>query len=178
MNSAAPFIPVILFGGFLAPAGMSPSQAATSAITDSIAIEIQAANPPRPLLFAQITAGSTGGQIGKSDKSVSGTEDEKPPSPAKKQIKTVSKSQEKSANRGSCPSIVGAWSSTYSSAFGQGDVTFTGNEIIHRTGMRGTYKCEGGQYAMRWPNGQVEYFIMSADHRKITQSDGTVRFSR
>lgn len=119
--------------------------------------------------FVLAQAGSTGGTIGKQGKSVSGGEDEKRPR----------QSAPPSGQRTSCPNIVGLWNSWASGLFGKADTTFISDGTAkHRSGIPGTWKCEGGQLVMTWGSGRVEHFTLSPDRKKIIRSDGAVGFSR
>jgi tetratricopeptide (TPR) repeat protein len=84
---------------------------------------------------------------------------------------------EAQAARTSCPNIVGVWNSWASGLFGHGDTTFKSDgTAIHGSGIRGTWKCEGGKLQMSWGGSAPEVFTLRDN--KLINSSGGVGFSR
>jgi hypothetical protein len=109
--------------------------------------------------FAQ--AGSTGGTLGKTDKSVAGERDDEPPQthrisrpPPRPKDKAVS------AQDSSCKDIVGTWK-WY---LGLSQTTFLADGSAHNSaGAAGTWKCNGASVTATWEGGVVDRYSVSRD---------------
>ncbi len=120
-----------------------------------------------PAAFAQ--AGSAGGTLGKTDKSLSGGNNTPPPqhpsNAAPKQQRTV-----QPAAAQSCDKFVGTWSwiAGHTIIFKPGGVMKSLPE-----GTAGTWSCQGSTVQVVWDNGFIDRDSMSADG---TQISGTNQF--
>jgi hypothetical protein len=124
-------------------------------------------------------AGSTGGTIGKHDKSVSGGDDqERRPEPNAKRRQSATARPDGGHGKG-CPDITGVWNSWASGMFGKGDATFNKDgTATHKSGIPGTWRCENGQLRMGWNHKEPSPASITTDGKTIIDSDGKVVFSR
>ena len=118
-------------------------------------------------------AGSVGGTIGKTDKSVSGGE-EQPHSRAKPQ---KDKTDATPATRSSpCRDIVGTWK-WY---LGLSETTFLADgSARHSSGATGKWQCVGSAISAVWSNGVKEHYVLSPDGNSLsvdTSWNGGVSF--
>lgn len=105
--------------------------------------------------FAQ--AGSTGGVIGKTDKSVSGERAPEPRASAK------SSSSKGSAKTSSCSSLAGVWG-----WWNNLEVTIrAGGTMSATNGDGGTWTCNGNQAVLNWRFGQ-DFLSLSDDGKRLT----------
>jgi hypothetical protein len=127
--------------------------------------------------FAQ--GGSTGGSIGKQNKSVSGGESDAPaPRPLKKGVARHPDRPNKPPKSG-CPSIVGAWNSWSSHIFGSGDAVMDADGTAkHASGITGRWHCDNGQLYIEWSDGKPGPVRVSADGKRVFNSSGGVHMSR
>jgi hypothetical protein len=170
-------------------AGAAPSEMAHSVV----ATDISGLNLGRPIgLLAQ--AGSTGGSVGQTDKSISGEPPAQAPPPAAKPSNPPpaakpsnpppaarTKSQPAQAATGNgCRSIVGTWSSWASGMFGANDTRFNADGTITHPSSAGTWSCENGLYNHVWARfGQRGPYKLSADGKQLIKvQDGSVSFYR
>jgi hypothetical protein len=150
----------------------------------------------KSMVLAQ--AGSTGGTIGKQEKSASGGEvpaRARRAHPARqhheaarahrvhlaRQHRVSEAAQGRAKAKGiRCPNIVGVWNSWASGLFGQADTTFFKNGTArHKSGIPGKWYCAGGELRMTWGNeGRYDRMTVAPDGKRITNSDGIVGFSR
>ncbi|MGA8614182.1 MAG: hypothetical protein WB760_21400 [Xanthobacteraceae bacterium] len=117
---------------------------------------------------AMAQAGSTGGTVGKQDKSASGgnSPDSVPATRKQKPHQSVVNSQDDSSAKkanSSCGRIVGTWK------WGAGFLV-----VIKRDGTahhdfagNGTWKCDDGQYVFVWSNGITDHISVSTDGDSI-----------
>lgn len=110
--------------------------------------------------IALAQAGSTGGTIGKTDKSASGGDELGPHQMSR--TPGVRKGEAKSA-RGSCQNIVGVWTwmngtETVFNADGTGRNSFGGPC---------TWKCVGGAVVANWNVGVVDRITISGDGKSV-----------
>jgi hypothetical protein len=133
--------------------------------------------------FAQ--SGSTGGVIGKQDKSVSGgsvVEDSQPAAPANKLSRSTGSKrtadkpsgQDETARSG-CGRIPGVWTANgwYNAIYGRGDVVLgTDGSARHVSGIVGTWICRGGHFVMDWKNWAHGEGTLSKDGNTVTFADG------
>jgi hypothetical protein len=107
-------------------------------------------------VFAQ--AGSTGGTIGKQDKSVSGGD-------AEGRNVRAAKSPAQNPLRG-CGSVVGVW------AFSNGnDVVVNGDGGATANGWRASWTCQANLLTIRWP-AFVDNFTLASDGRSLSGKSG------
>ena len=127
--------------------------------------------------FAQ--AGSTGGNIGKQGKSASGGSEVEPQRTAPAQ-KPRSSDDAKPGNQKSCGKVAGNWTSSFSGAFGAGDVTVSGGgSYNHRSGLvAGTWTCSAGKFTFTATNGAVAQVSLSSDGKQLEYADGSVWLRR
>jgi hypothetical protein len=144
--------------------------------------------------FAGVTtaaaqAGSTGGSIGKQEKSVSGAaapEASQPPK-SRKENRKENRREERSrhastssSDHSGCRSIAGTWTSWASKLYGRNDTRFNADGTLWHKSSRGTWTCNGGIYHHTWDSFGVRGpYKLSADGRRlIKMSDGSISFSR
>jgi hypothetical protein len=122
-------------------------------------------------------AGSIGGSIGKTDKSVSGGEEQtqKPSRPVTRAHNHSSEEKPKA-----CPNIVGIWDSWASGLFGKSDTTFNKDGTAsHRSGITGKWWCDNGHIWLKWTTSDNHEIKLTAGGKKIVVvSDGHLVFSR
>lgn len=130
-------------------------------------------------------AGSTGGTIGKQDKSISGGDESVVPRhavPASKPRRSNgSTSQNRQPEAPKCPNIVGTWHSWASAVFGKSDTTFERNGTwSHRSGQAGKWWCDGSQVILSkvGDSGTAAYRFSPDAKQMIMISSGSVIFSR
>jgi hypothetical protein len=148
------------------------------------ATEISDPNSGRPIgLLAQ--AGSTGGSVGQTDKSISGEPTVPAPPPAAKPSTPPPAARTKrppaQATTGNgCRSIVGTWSSWASGMFGANDTRFNADGTITHPSSKGTWSCDNGLYNHVWEKfGQRGPYKLSADGKQLIKTqDGSVSFYR
>jgi hypothetical protein len=115
--------------------------------------------------FAQ--AGSTGGTLGKQDKSLSGERDEQTPAqrrspaaPKASQHPTVSK-------EAGCQKIVGTWA--YHTPFGTFEVAFKSEgTAISTSGQTASWTCSGDEVTVSWPNGITDRLSLTAGGKRFS----------
>jgi hypothetical protein len=133
------------------------------------------------IVFAQ--AGSTGGTIGKTDKSVSGGEEVAPPArpgarPTERRRNQANPDVATNAQTSRCPSIAGTWSWT-GGLFGRNDTEFGADgSAKHGSGIVGTWTCSDGLYVIRWKNWTTDKVKLSADKKKLNYVDADGGFFR
>ena len=180
-------------------AGAAPSHMAHYSVP---ATDISDPNSELPIgLLAQ--AGSTGGSVGQTDKSISGEPAVPAPPPAAKPSNPPpaakpsnpppaakpstpppaarTKSQPAQAATGNgCRSIVGTWSSWASGMFGANDTRFNADGTITHPSSKGTWSCDNGLYNHVWEKfGQRGPYKLSADGKQLIKTqDGSVSFYR
>jgi hypothetical protein len=114
--------------------------------------------------FAQMQPGSTGGNVGKQDKSVSGgnaSEDSSSP-------------HHSVAKGSSCGRIAGTWKWV----LGTATVISSNGSANNSAGPTATWTCDGGQYVFVWSNGYTDHISLSTDGNRIDAVNNVgVRFS-
>jgi hypothetical protein len=130
-------------------------------------------------------AGSTGGTIGKEDKSVSGGEPAGVSRPAKnhrqeRNARAPVAAPDHSSSDTSCRSIVGTWTSWAAGMYGRSDTRINANGTIEHPASTGTWSCSGGKYLHTWEAFGVRGpYRLSPDGRRLVKiQDGSVSFSR
>ena len=118
--------------------------------------------------FAQMQPGSTGGSIGKADKSISGGGE--PSSPHRAVPSTRSRSgnpggEEKPHKVSSgCGRIVGAWRWALAQT-----ITFGADGSTESSrGDSGNWTCENGRIVARWKSGYIDSIMLSADGTELS----------
>jgi hypothetical protein len=114
------------------------------AIATSICFFAQA-NPP-----ALAQAGSTGGTVGKQDKSVSGSEE--PITPKTRSHRAASPPAEAKSKSSGCGQVAG----TYKWLLGTINVMKADGTTTLSNGPQGTWTCSNGQVTIVWNNGATD----------------------
>jgi hypothetical protein len=133
---------------------------------------------------AAAQAGSTGGTIGKQEKSLSGSEETEVSRPAKNQGQERNKRAPAAASgrnpETSCRSIVGVWTSWASGIYGRNDTKINADGTIAHPSSKGTWSCSAGEYVHVWTAfGLRGPYRLSPDGRRLIKiKDGSVSFSR
>jgi hypothetical protein len=108
--------------------------------------------------IAQVQPGSTGGNIGRQDKSMSGggTPEKSPPAHHPVAKNPVAKSS-------SCGRIVGTWKW----ALGTTTVIKSNGSASNSIGSTATWTCNGSQYVFIWSNGFTDHISISTDGNSL-----------
>jgi hypothetical protein len=121
----------------------------------------------QPAAFAQ--AGSTGGTIGKQEKSISSGEEPRAPVPARSRSRSqnsaaTGQSQQNVSGKG-CGRIVGTWK--WSNGV---DVVIKPDSTADGTdGGRGVLTCDSGMYVFKWQAaGNMSRMTLAADGRRLS----------
>jgi len=111
--------------------------------------------------FAQ--AGSTGGTLGKTDKSASGGDKETEPQ------RSIRPPKARTKEASSCAKITGVWS-----WFVNGDVTFKsdGSFVQPQPSLTGTWTCKNDYVVMFWSHGYTDRLTLSRDGTHLEGSNG------
>lgn len=115
--------------------------------------------------MALAQAGSTGGTIGKTDKSVSGGDKETEPQ------RSIRSSKARTTEASSCAKLAGVWS-----WFTNGDVTFktNGSFVQPQVSLSGNWTCKNDYVVMIWSHGYTDRLTLS---RNGTHLEGTNGFN-
>jgi hypothetical protein len=109
-------------------------------------------------------AGSTGGTIGKQDKSISGGEEADRPRAASHPKRSAAKAQETSSGN-SCGRIVGRWS-WY---LGMSETVFNqGGTVRAGSGVSGNWICTNTKFSAVFSNGIKERYEISQDGNSLS----------
>jgi hypothetical protein len=109
---------------------------------------------------AMSQAGSTGGTVGKQDKSVSGTETGEPRQSSPKARRQASAAA-KDSNEGSCGKFVGTWEWSH---IGIVTVVFNADgSASGSNGVHGSWGCSGGVLTVTWSDGLTYRLAISSD---------------
>jgi hypothetical protein len=130
--------------------------------------------------FANVTAalaqaGSTGGTIGKQDKSISGGVEVDTPRVVPHPKRSATKSQERSSGQ-SCDRIVGKWT-WY---LGVTETVFNQNGSVRNTANSGKWTCAGSAITISWINGYIDRMTISQDGKSlavVSTWNGGTRFT-
>jgi hypothetical protein len=120
----------------------------------------QAWDVSSPIMLAQ--AGSTGGTIGKQNKSVSGSDEGAAPR------REVAKPPGQASSP--CAKLPGTWS-----WFVNGDVTIRANGTHVQGNLTGTWTCSNGQVVLVWSHGFTDRLTLSPDGNNLDGSNGMIR---
>ena len=118
--------------------------------------------------FAQ--AGSAGGTIGKSDKSISGGREEHQRSRGQRreQVPAPHHASRAEPNNAGCQRVVGTWN-----WFLGGDTVFYGDRTGRSaSGPTFTWTCSGDSYVLTWSHGFVDHLRISPDGKRLDGSNG------
>jgi hypothetical protein len=120
-------------------------------------------------------AGSTGGTLGNTDKSISGERREEPSSERKSRERVTHTPKRGNAENGPCQKVVGSWSWV---VIGVTDhaTFFADHTAIHTQGGAGHWSCSDGQYQVTWTRTNLtDHFTVSSDGSTLsgTSSIGT-----
>jgi hypothetical protein len=115
--------------------------------------------------FALAQAGSTGGTLGNTDKSISGERREEPAArPRAREPK--SHTARKAEAGSSCGRIAGSW------RWGSAMIAIKADGTAqHAVGGSGTWTCNGGQYVFTWSNGITDRVTLSVDGNSLSWSN-------
>ena len=127
--------------------------------------------------FANVTAalaqaGSTGGTVGKMDKSISGGVDTNTPGAAVHPKRAATKSQEKSSGRSSCSKIAGSWTWF----LGVSVTVLNQDGTARNTGNTGRWTCT----TINWITGAIDRITISQDGNSLvvlSQLNGGTTFT-
>jgi hypothetical protein len=114
---------------------------------------------------AMAQAGSTGGTLGNTDKSISGERREEPAAqPRAREPK--SHTARKAEAGSSCGRIAGSWK------WGSATIAIKADGTAqHAVGGSGTWTCNGGQYVFTWSNGITDRVTLSVDGNSLSWSN-------
>lgn len=119
-------------------------------------------------------AGSTGGTIGKQDKSISGGEEAARPHAASPAKRPAANTRETSGD--SCGKIVGTWI-WYR---GVSETVFDQSGAMRNTFNTGRWTCAGAAIRAKWATGDTESYTLSPDGSSmsvVSTWNGGVRFT-
>jgi hypothetical protein len=135
--------------------------------------------------IAQVQPGSAGGTIGKTEKSISGSDDaadSRHAVPASKPARSAGPKQteEKASKQNErtgagCGRIPGVWTANgwYNVIYGRGDVVLNADgSAKHVSGIVGTWTCRDGHFVMHWKNWAHGEGTVSNDGNTVTFADG------
>jgi hypothetical protein len=115
--------------------------------------------------FAQ--AGSTGGTIGKTDKSLSGDAGSGSHQPQQAEPSRHSAAGKKPAGN-SCQKIVGTWAWQY--PYGASEVVFNADGSGRNPLLTAKWTCAGGGAIIRWSHGTADHVSISGDGNTLAVS--------
>jgi hypothetical protein len=116
-------------------------------------------------------AGSTGGTVGKRDKSVSGSEEPAKPE-ARPHHQLASEPAEGKSKLSGCGNVVG----TYKWLVGTTTVIKSDGTTTNTDGNRGNWTCASGQVAIAWKNGQVDHLTPKPSGFSVLNTNSGVQF--
>jgi hypothetical protein len=116
----------------------------------------------QPMVVAQ--AGSTGGTIGKTDKSASGSTGEP------RVIRREPRRSRQSAPASPCGKVPGVWS-----WFNGSVVTIAAGGSASGGALTARWTCASGKVVMHWSHGYVDRLTLSADGNNLSGSNGLIR---
>jgi hypothetical protein len=127
-------------------------------------------------VFAQ--AGSTGGTLGKTDKSISGGEEQSEPRrvPESKRPARSAVAKEKPTGN-SCQKIVGRWAWHYWTGTTETVFSRGGTGQNAPTGLTNTWTCEDGIATIKWSHGYTDRATISRDGNSLSISSSGQSFS-
>jgi hypothetical protein len=122
----------------------------------AVVLSLALSAPGAPVAFAQ--AGSTGGTVGKQDKSVSGGD-------TKSEVGRAAKSPAHNSTE-RCGGIVGVW------AFSNGvDVSVNPDGGATANGWHASWTCQANVITIRWP-AFVDNYTIGSDGRSLSGASG------
>src|SRR5579871_2894250 len=129
---------------------------------------------------AQVQPGSTGGSIGKQDKSISGGEETPVSHPLAKKLRQSSEASPAADLGRGCGRIVGSWT-WRASVFSWRIVVKPNGVATHSidNGTNGTWSCKDGNAVFVWANGKyLDHVTLSPEPNRLegTNKDG-VKFT-
>jgi hypothetical protein len=116
--------------------------------------------------FAQ--AGSTGGTLGNTDKSISGERREEPATPKSHTHRSVSAPAADKTKSSGCGNVVG----TYQWVVGIGVLKSGGVAASSVAGVQGTWTCANGQVTVVWNNGYTDHLTPAPNGFSAVNSAG------
>jgi hypothetical protein len=112
-------------------------------------------------------AGSTGGTVGKTDKSLSGGEDARPTSQPNSQAHVRQPTTKEQRTGGSCGKIVGTWAWHY--LLGTSETVFRSDGTASNSGgITNTWTCAGSIIVATWSHGFVDRIKVSPDGSSLS----------
>lgn len=135
------------------------------------------------IALAQVQPGSTGGTVGKREKSISGGEDGAKPGRSAAPAKPAA-APARAAASSACPSVAGVWTAkgAWNVLFGGGDTVINADGTAsHRSGNTARWSCSGGTYVFVWTHGFTDRVTLSPDGKSLTganQNGTAVAFVR
>jgi hypothetical protein len=134
----------------------------------AIAIPIYFFAQANPSALAQ--AGSTGGTMGKQDKSASGGDE--PATPKSRSHKAASRPAADKSKSSGCGNMVG----TYKWILGTTTVIKVDGTTTHSTGPQGTWTCANGQLTIVWNNGYIDHLTPTATGVSVLTTNTGIQF--
>jgi hypothetical protein len=127
--------------------------------------------------FALAQAGSIGGQIGKTDKSISGDDG---PSSHDRATKSKSGLGASGSEQRGCGNFFGTWTSGGGSwLYGASDTVFRSDGTArHSSGIVGSWTCSAGEIVLEWKNWDNDRLKLSSDGKRLNSLAGGRGFSR
>jgi hypothetical protein len=119
---------------------------------------------------AMAQAASTGGTVGKQDKSASGGEEQVQPK-SRLHKGTSRPAADKSKSSG-CGNMVG----TYKWILGTTTVVKADGTTTHSTGPHGTWTCANGQLTIVWNNGHLDHLTPTATGVSVLTTNTGIQF--
>jgi hypothetical protein len=120
--------------------------------------------------IALAQAGSVGGTIGKTDKSISGGVNVEghasPKREAAPKRSVNTKIGNKNATHGGCQRIIGTWTWF----FGTTTVFSSGGSASNSSGLTSTWRCAGGVVVALWSHGITDRITISSDGNRLSVS--------
>jgi hypothetical protein len=106
-------------------------------------------------------AGSTGGTIGKTDKSASGGDDSEPRTHHRRNTPT----RDATSSSG-CQKVVGTWA--WHAGLGSETVISQDGSVRNSTGPTGSWRCSGGTVTVSWSHGGVDTIRISPEGNRLS----------
>jgi hypothetical protein len=123
-----------------------------------------------PTAFGQ--AGSTGGTLGNTDKSISGERREEPTAPKSRPHRSASAPAEGTSKSSGCGNVVG----TYKWVLGGTTVIKANGTTTHSTGPQGKWTCANGQVTIVWNNGFIDHLTPTPSGFSVLTTNTGIQF--
>ncbi len=136
---------------------------------------------PAMISQAAAQAGDIGGQIGKRNRTISGSQDKPPsqPAPARKSKRASTQRTPGAASPG-CGNFFGVWTSGGGAwLYGANDTVFRADgSARHNSGIIGAWRCSSGEIVLEWKNWDNDRLKLSADGKRLNSVIGGKGFTR